>query len=77
MSQQARLAHCRFCPDRAAVAPTGRLEIHGNPQCRGSGRYPATFDLDPTEHYWPAHHYGRQVVTIPGPDTWNPKENAA
>lgn len=26
---------------------------------------------------WPKRYRGRRVVTIPGPDTWNPKENAA
>jgi hypothetical protein len=72
-----RRAHCRYCPRRIAITRNGRVWPHGSPQCRGSGRAPATFDYAPTEPYWPTWHHGRRVTTVPGPDTWNPKETAA
>ena len=64
---------CRFCDRRPAITPTGRFWTHGRPQCPGSGK-PASYR---PRLPWPAYHRGRRVVTIPGPDTWNPKETAA
>ncbi|MEU9947051.1 hypothetical protein [Streptomyces sp. NPDC047939] len=72
-----RRADCRYCPQRIAVTQDGRLWPHGprTDRCRGSRRWPATHDQP--RHYWPTRHHGRRVTTIPGPDTWNPKELAA
>lgn len=72
----ARKAVCRFCTRRIALTPKGRVWPHGpaGGRCRKPGRLPATLDA---RTYWPTRHYGRHVTTIPGPDTWNPKENAA
>jgi len=64
---------CRFCNRRTAITPTGRYWTHGRPECPGS-RKPASYN---PAAYWPKHHRGRRVVTIPGPDTWNLKETAA
>lgn len=73
----ARRADCRYCPQRIAVTTEGRLYTHGplHDRCRGSGRFPATHDQP--RRFWPAWHRGRRVVTIPGPDTYQPQETAA
>lgn len=67
----------RTCPRcgrrRTAITPNGRFWVHGRPACRGSGE-PAAYN---PAAYWPTRHYGRHVVVVPGPDTWNPKETAA
>lgn len=67
-----RRADCRYCPQRIAVTAAGRLWPHGprDDRCRGSNRWPATYDQP--RRYWPAWHHGRRVTTITGPDTWNP-----
>lgn len=64
---------CRFCNRRTAITPKGRFWTHGRPECPGS-RKPASYNPGA---YWPKRYRGRRVVIIPGPDTWNPKENAA
>lgn len=72
----ARRATCRFCGRTGAVTSKGYLWPHGptGGRCRKPGRLPATYN---PAAYWPSRHNGRRVTTIPGPDTWNPKENAA
>jgi hypothetical protein len=67
---------CPHCGGLPAITPTGRYWTHGRPECDGSRRIaiPAPH-LD--RHIWPKRHRGRRVTTIPGPDTWNPEENAA
>ena len=66
----ARTGTCRGCGRPRAVRYDGRIRIHRD--CPGGGNFPAG-----VPHHWPTYHYGRRVVTIPGPDTWNTKENAA
>lgn len=74
----ARRGLCRWCDRYIAVSGSGRLWTHGGggDACPGSRTRPALFGERP-EHYWPTRYRGRRVVTIPGPDTYNPKENAA
>ena len=60
---------CPACGKRIALTSKRRLWKHGRPTCPQSGRR--------LSHIWPARHKGRRVQTIPGPDTWNPREEAA
>lgn len=53
---------CPDCRQRVAMSSRGRLARHGT--CARSGRH--------VGRIWPAKWRGRRVVTIPGPDTWNP-----
>lgn len=66
---------CRYCHRPIALTTRGLIWTHGQPQCRGSRTQPS-FD-SPRPHYWPARHHGRRVTLVPGPDTWNPREEAA
>ncbi|MEU1327191.1 hypothetical protein [Streptomyces microflavus] len=69
----ARRGRCRYCKRHIAIGATGRLWDHGsNGGCPGAHNFPAG-----TRHHWPTRHNGQPVTTIPGPDTWNPKETAA
>lgn len=69
----ARRGQCAYCHRYITVTPAG-LWPHGPARnCRGNHTLPALYD---TRH-WPTWHNGRRVHTIPGPDTWNPKETAA
>ncbi|MFH8483674.1 hypothetical protein [Streptomyces sp. NPDC018055] len=69
----ARRGECRYCHRHIAIGATGRLWDHGSGGgCPGAHQFPTGIT-----HHWPARHYGRRVTTIPGPDTWNPKETAA
>lgn len=70
----ARRGRCAYCHRFIAVTPAG-LWPHG-PGCQGTHTLPAMYDTPPARH-WPTRHHGRRVTTIPGPDTWNPKETAA
>ncbi|MEV2259159.1 hypothetical protein AB0J13_10925 [Streptomyces anulatus] len=72
----ARRGWCAYCDRLIAVTSAG-LWPHGpGRDCRGTHTLPALYDTRPTRH-WPTWHNGRRVHTIPGPDTWNPKETAA
>lgn len=59
---------CPTCQQKVAMTVRGRLARHGHrdgrPPCARSGR--------PVGRIWSTRHKGRRVVTIPGPDTWNP-----
>lgn len=70
-------AVCRFCTRRIALTATGYVWTHGRPECRGSRLLPLAYYEQQPRTYWPTWHNGRRVTTIPGPDTWNSKENAA
>ncbi|MFF8250133.1 hypothetical protein [Streptomyces griseus] len=72
----ARRGWCAYC-DRLIAVTTAGLWPHGpGRSCQGTHTLPALYDTDPVR-YWPTWHRGRRVHTIPGPDTWNPKETAA
>lgn len=72
----ARRGRCAYCHRYIAVTAAG-LWPHGPARnCRGTHTLPALYDTPP-RHHWPTWHRGRRVTTIPGPDTWNPKETAA
>ncbi|WP_144316934.1 hypothetical protein [Streptomyces sp. sk226] len=72
----ARRGWCAYCDRLIAVTSAG-LWPHGPARsCRGNHTLPALYDTAPVR-YWPTWHRGRRVTTIPGPDTWNPKETAA
>ncbi|MFJ1782446.1 hypothetical protein ACIOKA_37705 [Streptomyces anulatus] len=72
----ARRGWCAYCDRLIAVTSAG-LWPHGPARaCRGNHTLPALYDTAPVRH-WPTWHNGRRVTTIPGPDTWNPKETAA
>jgi len=70
-----RKGRCRYCKRPIALTRRRFLWAHGTQPdgCPGTGSRP----IDEPARYWPAYHYGRRVVTIPGPDTWNTKETAA
>ena len=55
---------CPSCGRRVALTPKRRLWTHGKPECSQSRRR--------LTRVWPTEHFGRRVVTIPGPDTWTP-----
>lgn len=63
---------CPSCRRPVAVTTDGRIWTHGpvSARCRGS-RHRARPGPAPVRH-WPARHRGRRIVTVPGPDTWNP-----
>ncbi|WP_097865873.1 hypothetical protein [Streptomyces sp. rh34] len=72
----ARRGWCAYCHRLITVTAAG-LWPHGpGRDCRGNHTLPAVYDTRP-RRYWPTWHNGRRVHTIPGPDTWNPKETAA
>ena len=60
---------CPACQRPVAMLDRGRLARHGSPPCERSGK--------PVGRIWPARHHGRRVITIPGPDTWNPIRQGA
>ncbi|CAL9668195.1 hypothetical protein SUDANB145_07271 (plasmid) [Streptomyces sp. enrichment culture] len=55
---------CPGCGKRVALTPTRRLWTHGRPPCPRSRRRLTVA--------WGTHYRGRRVITVPGPDTWNP-----
>jgi hypothetical protein len=58
---------CPVCHQDVGLTARGLLYRHGD--CPNSGK--------PVGRIWPTRHRGRKVRTIPGPDTWNPRQGAA
>ncbi|MGW5529451.1 hypothetical protein [Streptomyces xanthochromogenes] len=65
-------AVCSYCRRPVAVTTDGRIWTHGpvGDRCRGSRERTRRGSVP--IRVWPTRHRGRRVVTVPGPDTWNP-----
>lgn len=64
--KKAPRGRCPTCGQNVAITQSGLPWAHGTPRCPPA---PARRNV---RHSWPRRHRGRRVVTVPGPDTWNP-----
>jgi hypothetical protein len=64
MARSTARVTCPACGKQVALTARRRLWQHGRPVRPQSGRR--------LTRIWPAKHFGRRVVTVPGPGIWNP-----